>query len=354
MQVTRQATVPAYRRYLDHHPQEADLLLQDMLISVTSFFRDHEAFKALEREVEANFFDGRPPPSQVRAWVVGCATGEEAYSLAMLLNDHVAEQGARRRHPVVRLRHRRPRPRRGACRRLSGRHRGRRADQAAAAVLRQGAGRLPRQEDPARAVAVRPAQPAARSAFLAPGPDQLPQPADLPGARRTGAGTGAVPLRAQPGRPAAAGQRGVGGVPVRAVHPRRQEAPDLPCQRGSLGPPRLVAAASVSATPVGVGRPDPRRRRALTRRSSPAPGGRAWAGQRGGRYAPQDPAHQCRRLALSAPRGRRAFAGPAGGRAARTGLGAAAGALPCRHAPASAWRPGRSPSPASRVGSRCR
>ena len=89
MQVTRQPNVPAYRDYLDRYPQESEQLLQDMLISVTSFFRDREAFESLGRELAANLAGRRPAPVQVRAWAVGCATGEEGYSLAMLLNDHV-------------------------------------------------------------------------------------------------------------------------------------------------------------------------------------------------------------------------------------------------------------------------
>ena len=89
MQVTRQPTLPAYRDYLDRYPQESEQLLQDMLISVTSFFRDREAFESLGRELAASLATRRPAPAQLRAWVVGCATGEEGYSLAMLLHDHV-------------------------------------------------------------------------------------------------------------------------------------------------------------------------------------------------------------------------------------------------------------------------
>ena len=87
MQVTHQPDLPAYRDYLAGNPAETEPLLQDMLISVTSFFRDRTAFDALERAFDANIAARRPLPSQVRAWSVGCATGEEAYSLAILLND---------------------------------------------------------------------------------------------------------------------------------------------------------------------------------------------------------------------------------------------------------------------------
>jgi two-component system CheB/CheR fusion protein len=88
MQVTSHPHLPAYRDYLLRHAEETPLLLQDMLISVTSFFRDREAFEALEREIMAAL-EKRPPPGVWRGWVVGCATGEEAYSLAILVNDHL-------------------------------------------------------------------------------------------------------------------------------------------------------------------------------------------------------------------------------------------------------------------------
>lgn len=88
MQVSRQPTLPAYASYLHNHPQETAPLLQDMLISVTNFFRDRPAFEALERHVADGLFDNRLPAQRVRVWVAGCATGEEAYSVAMLLLEH--------------------------------------------------------------------------------------------------------------------------------------------------------------------------------------------------------------------------------------------------------------------------
>jgi two-component system CheB/CheR fusion protein len=91
MQVTRQPKLPAYHDYLEGHPEETAALLQDMLISVTSFFRDRRAFEALERELMDSLLSHRPLPRQLRVWSVGCATGEEAYSLAMVLNDHAPQ-----------------------------------------------------------------------------------------------------------------------------------------------------------------------------------------------------------------------------------------------------------------------
>jgi two-component system CheB/CheR fusion protein len=88
MQVTRRPTLVAYATFLQENQQETTLLLQDMLISVTNFFRDRLAFDALERTVVAELFENHPPVERLRAWVAGCATGEEAYSVAMLLLEH--------------------------------------------------------------------------------------------------------------------------------------------------------------------------------------------------------------------------------------------------------------------------
>jgi two-component system CheB/CheR fusion protein len=90
LQVNSLPDLPAYRDYLREHPQEAKPLLQDMLISVTNFFRDPEAFEALEREVLPSLLENRPSDEPLRVWVAGCATGEEAYSLTMLLREQMA------------------------------------------------------------------------------------------------------------------------------------------------------------------------------------------------------------------------------------------------------------------------
>ncbi|MDB5870017.1 MAG: signal transduction histidine kinase with CheB and CheR [Polaromonas sp.] len=89
LQVRALPDLPAYRDYLRTHPEEAKPLLQDMLISVTNFFRDHDAFQALEQEVLPRLFRNRQPDEPVRAWVAGCATGEEVYSVTMLLKEQM-------------------------------------------------------------------------------------------------------------------------------------------------------------------------------------------------------------------------------------------------------------------------
>ncbi|MEX2471168.1 MAG: chemotaxis protein CheB, partial [Gemmatimonadota bacterium] len=81
-------TLPGYARLLEKDSSEADRLFQDLLISVSSFFRDPEAFDVLEREVIPTIFDGKGTNDHVRVWVAGCATGEEAYSIGMLLQEY--------------------------------------------------------------------------------------------------------------------------------------------------------------------------------------------------------------------------------------------------------------------------
>ncbi|SPA22618.1 Putative chemotaxis methyltransferase protein; contains Methylesterase domain (CheB), Methylase of chemotaxis methyl-accepting proteins domain (CheR), signal transduction histidine domain (NitrB), signal receiver (Rec) domain [Cupriavidus taiwanensis] len=95
LQVNGLTDLQQYRDYLHLHPEETPALLQDMLISVTNFFRDKEAFDALRTQVLPQLFENRAEGEVIRAWTPGCATGEEAYSLAMLLQEasaHTPEQ----------------------------------------------------------------------------------------------------------------------------------------------------------------------------------------------------------------------------------------------------------------------
>ncbi|AZO53749.1 MULTISPECIES: CheR family methyltransferase [unclassified Mesorhizobium] len=93
MQVLQIDDPTAFYERLREEPQQVDLLFQDLLIGVTSFFRDPQAFDALERLVIPKLFEGRKPDETIRVWVPGCATGEEAYSIAMLLKEN-APRGA--------------------------------------------------------------------------------------------------------------------------------------------------------------------------------------------------------------------------------------------------------------------
>jgi two-component system CheB/CheR fusion protein len=94
MQVRSMPTLPEYLQLLEGDSNEHKLLLNDLLIGVTNFFRDREAFDMVERDVLPAIFRDRKPGDEVRAWTAGCATGEEAYSMAMLLADQAAQMPA--------------------------------------------------------------------------------------------------------------------------------------------------------------------------------------------------------------------------------------------------------------------
>ncbi|HVK03437.1 MAG TPA: chemotaxis protein CheB, partial [Armatimonadaceae bacterium] len=88
LQVNGAEDLPGYLEFVRRHPAEVGDLVKDVLISVTQFFRDASAWAALDREVVPRLFEGRRPDEAVRAWVCGCATGEEAYTLAILLQEY--------------------------------------------------------------------------------------------------------------------------------------------------------------------------------------------------------------------------------------------------------------------------
>jgi two-component system CheB/CheR fusion protein len=84
------ATLGEYAQLMREHPDEALLLMKELLISVTNFFRDPDAFEVLERLIVPALFQRRTGGDQIRIWSAGCATGEEAYSLAMLFAEYAA------------------------------------------------------------------------------------------------------------------------------------------------------------------------------------------------------------------------------------------------------------------------
>ncbi len=82
-----------YLAFLSANADELNSLYKDLLIGVTSFFRDQPAFEALERKAVPEIFVGAAGQDEVRAWIAGCATGEEAYSVAMLLVEGAERSG---------------------------------------------------------------------------------------------------------------------------------------------------------------------------------------------------------------------------------------------------------------------
>ena len=92
MQLRHVEDLSAYTELLRTDSQEVRVLSDDLLITVTSFFRDPEVFEKLERDVIPSLFSGKGADDEVRIWSVGCATGEEAYSLAILLFERAYRQ----------------------------------------------------------------------------------------------------------------------------------------------------------------------------------------------------------------------------------------------------------------------
>ena len=85
--------IASYRAYIEAHADESQALFKDLLINVTSFFRDPEAVTVLRQQVLPQLLADKPAGYVLRIWVAGCASGEEAYSIAMLLREFMNETG---------------------------------------------------------------------------------------------------------------------------------------------------------------------------------------------------------------------------------------------------------------------
>jgi two-component system CheB/CheR fusion protein len=87
MNVHHMGKTEQYVRFLQDNPQEVELLFKELLIGVTSFFRDPEAFELLKKTIVPNILKNREKERAVRVWVPGCSTGEEAYSIAIIFSE---------------------------------------------------------------------------------------------------------------------------------------------------------------------------------------------------------------------------------------------------------------------------
>lgn len=94
MQVVQMDDISAYVEFLRNDKDEVQHLFNDLLIGVTEFFRDKREFEVLETQIIPKIFQGKGAAQQVRVWVLGCATGEEAYSIAILLREYMARMDA--------------------------------------------------------------------------------------------------------------------------------------------------------------------------------------------------------------------------------------------------------------------
>ncbi|MGC3973684.1 MAG: CheR family methyltransferase [Nitrospira sp.] len=87
MNVNQIANIAKYAQYLREHPQEVELLFKELLIGVTNFFRDSQAFQVLKDKVLPELLKAKAGKGVFRVWVAGCSSGEEAYSLAMIIRE---------------------------------------------------------------------------------------------------------------------------------------------------------------------------------------------------------------------------------------------------------------------------
>lgn len=85
------SSIDDYIEYMEISGSERKLLIQDLLISSTQFFRDPEAWKFIENQVLPSLLESLEPEQELRLWVAGCATGEEAYTIAILLDEAIAK-----------------------------------------------------------------------------------------------------------------------------------------------------------------------------------------------------------------------------------------------------------------------
>lgn len=220
VQVLGAASLEDYVERLRGDHAEVLVLFRDLLIRVTSFFRDEEIFQTLEAKVIPRLFVNKTADHRVRIWVPGCATGEEAYSLAILLREHM---DALKTVPKVQVF-------------------ATDIDESAIGIARLGRypttlvtglseerrerfSRLPRRlrrlEGDPRSVYVFGSQPRARPAVFPDGFGVVPEPAHLHGKQAAERGHSDIPLRVGAGRHSAPRRFGVRRAAQRSVRDRR-------------------------------------------------------------------------------------------------------------------------------------
>jgi len=100
MATERHGTFSGYLEYLEGNPQAIQLLIRDLLVSVTRFFRDPEMWQELKSSVLGPLVESASAGSPLRIWVIACSTGEEAYSLAISLDEEFESRGAQRNYSI--------------------------------------------------------------------------------------------------------------------------------------------------------------------------------------------------------------------------------------------------------------
>ena len=166
-------TLEDYSRDLEQNREEANALCENCLITVTAFFREPAVFEELKKKVFPALVENRGPEDPIRIWVPGCATGEEAYSIAICLMEFLDEAKAERSVRDFRHRYQRNGDRKSPRRHIHGRRVGPCLAAAIGAVLHPNGTRVPGCEDHPRRVRFCQAQRGAGPAFLQAGPHQL-------------------------------------------------------------------------------------------------------------------------------------------------------------------------------------
>ncbi len=260
MGLSHVATLDAYLDLLRETPAEVAALADDLLIGVTEFFREPDAWGALAEDIVPKILAHKMEGDPVRVWVPACATGEEAYSLGMVLLEHPRVTDFDLRVQVFGT----DIDRRALDLARVG-HYGATIEQAVpTARLRRfftrTEGGYQVRQAAARARALRPAQPRERPAVLPHGPGELPQPAHLHDAGAAAAGAAQLPLRARP-RPLSLPRQvrdgRLAGAALRAGFAARSHLPPhrrSPAGAGTaLGRPRRAGAAVRRARRPGRG-----------------------------------------------------------------------------------------------------
>ena len=172
-----------YVKYVQSNRDELQALYKDMLITVTSFFRDPEPFEALKDQVFPRLLEHKEPGAPIRVWVPACATGEEAYSIAICLLEFCEEQAPRpsgSRSSAPTSTRTRSSTRAAASTRRTSRSTSRPSGSTGSSSRRTTSTRISRR-DPRHGRVLEAERPQGR-AVLADRPGQLPQPAHLPAA----------------------------------------------------------------------------------------------------------------------------------------------------------------------------
>jgi hypothetical protein len=198
-----------YVSFLQENPQEVELLFKELLISVTSFFRDPEAWGQLKAEVLPALLAGNTPNRALRVWIPACATGEEAYSMAILFKETVEEL---KPAPAITLQifatDLDQQAVEKARRRVPDQHRRRRFGGASGPLLRQGGARLSGGKNHSRDDHLCPAEHHHGSALYQTRLGELSQPAHLSHAGIAEETSSALTLQPEPGRLSIFGERG--------------------------------------------------------------------------------------------------------------------------------------------------